>query len=149
MGYSETGSLFYFKKLLVFFLVTIKNCCSFVAHKEEITFHNNQTNAMTNTRSKVMILAWAITKTGISFGAAQGKAWEVIRLKESMKKGVVSFTYQKKDGTIRQATGTTSGEHFTYQRKTNRKGNPATITYYDLEKQSFRAFKAANLLQVA
>jgi hypothetical protein len=107
------------------------------------------TTTTNQTRSKVLTLAWALTRTGLPFGAAQRKAWKVIRLKESMKQGPVTFAYQKKDGTTRQATGTTSNQFFTYERKTSRKSNPATVTYFDMEKQAFRAFKAANLLEVA
>lgn len=99
-----------------------------------------------STRSKVLSLAHKLKSTGLDFGMAQKKAWKVIRLKESMAKEVVQFTFIKKDGTIRNATGTTSNEFFTYQKKTNKITPSHLVTYFDIEKQSFRCFKAANLV---
>jgi hypothetical protein len=77
MGYSETGSLFYFKKLLVFFLVTIKNCCSFVTGKEEITFHNNKINCM-----KKAIWASAHKPTDEQLSSLQEEGFHVSLLKD-------------------------------------------------------------------
>jgi len=109
-----------------------------------------QTTPTTNqTRSRVLTLDWTLRKRGLSFSEAQKKAWKVIRLKAQLRGGVVSFTYTKKDGTTRKATGTTSNRFFSYQRKTNRATPSHLVTYFDLDKNNFRAFNAANLQDVA
>jgi hypothetical protein len=94
-------------------------------------------------RSKAMKLAWALYKKGLSFGEAQRKAWKVLKLKEAMKVGEVEFTFLKKDGSIRPAKGTLQ---INYQKKTNRTSPIDVIAYFDIEKQSFRSFKAENLI---
>lgn len=101
-------------------------------------------------RSKVFTLANTLHyQQGLTKSEALTKAWKVIKLKEAMKSDQVNFTYQKKDGTTRQATGTTSNQYFTYQRKTDRPQSLTLVTYYDLEKKNFRSFQASNILQVA
>ena len=103
----------------------------------------------TPNRSQILTLAWNLHKAGLSFSDAQRKAWKVYNLKNRMKAGAVEFTYQKKDGSTRQATGTTSSTFFSYTRKTDRITPSHLVTYFDLDKNSFRSFKAANILEVA
>lgn len=99
-----------------------------------------------DTRSKVLSLAHKLKASGLSFGEAQKKAWKVIRLKEAMQNDIVEFTFIKKDGSLRAAKGTTSNQFFTYEKKTDRTTPSHLVTYFDIEKQSFRCFKAANLV---
>lgn len=96
-----------------------------------------------NTRSKVLTLAHQLRRTGLSFASAQRKAWKVIRLKHEMKNGEAEFTYTKKDGSKRRAVGTLQTN---YERKTNRVYSPLYVRYFDLEKNGFRQFAAANLV---
>ena len=99
-----------------------------------------------NIRSKVFTLANTLYwSNGLTRSESFKKAWKVIRIKEAMKNDQVEFTYQKKDGTTRRAVGTTSSKFFSYTRKTDRPTPITVITYFDIEKQGFRAFKAENI----
>ena len=100
-----------------------------------------------NLKSKVSSLANALHwNKGLSKSEAFRKAWKVIKLKEAMQDDQVEFAYQKKDGSTRNAVGTTSNRFFTYTRRTDRPSPIAVITYFDIEKQAFRAFKAENII---
>ena len=75
-------------------------------------------------------------------------------------KGIVEFTYMKDDGSIRQARGTLSNgvsdkfdewkrrhaEKAEDKEKKSKKGPRENFTYWDLDKEDFRSFKAQNLL---
>ena len=100
-----------------------------------------------NLKSKVFSLANVLHwNKGLSKSEAFRKAWKVIKLKEAMQNNRVDFTYQKKDGSTRNAVGTTSNQFFNYTRRTERPSQIAVITYFDIEKQAFRAFKAENII---
>jgi hypothetical protein len=61
----------------------------------------------TTTRRAVAILANALRyQQGFTPSAAWTKAWKVIKLKAAMREGVAQFTFTKKDGSQRPATGT-------------------------------------------
>jgi hypothetical protein len=100
-------------------------------------------------RSQILTLAWTLYRTGLTFSEAQRKAWKIADLKNRMRQGAVKFTYQKTDGTTRQAIGTTSARYFSYQRKTSRPAPAKVVTYFDLQKNSFRSFRASNLIDAA
>lgn len=72
---------------------------------------------------------------------------ELLRL--LLKKGKVSFTFQKKDGSVRHAVGTTNAGFYTYERKGNGNPTPADmVVYWDLEKDAWRSFHEAQLVSV-
>lgn len=102
-------------------------------------------------RSEVLTLAWSIRKTSnLPWGQCQAAAWKAARLRSALRSGPVSFSFQKDDGTTRQATGTLSRDLFTYESKGGPvKENPLLLKYFDLEKQAFRSCRIDRILQVA
>ena len=64
-------------------------------------------------------------------------------LKESLKKGIVTFQYKKKNGTIRTATGTTQREAIESNYSFKGEDGPSKYgytTYWDVEKEDWRCF---------
>jgi len=79
----------------------------------------------------IMTLAWQFVKrNGFTLAEALKQAWQVFKLKAKMYKGIVKFYYQKVDGSLREAYGTL----------------PTVQVYFDTERQEFRCFKVANVL---
>ena len=98
-----------------------------------------------------MQMAWQFVKrNGIELSEALKKAWQVFKLKAKMAKGIVKFYFRKIDGTIREAYGTLRTDLIpqTESSSDSRKKNDTVQTYYDTEKQSFRCFKVANLVEI-
>ena len=96
-------------------------------------------------KSLVFKTAWQIASNFGTFAEALKHAWELIKLKFAMMKGVVEFSYRKVDGSIRTAVGTLRSPHANYEYK----GKPSTnktLAYYDLEQGGFRCFKIENLI---
>lgn len=101
----------------------------------------------TNFRSKVFGWAYQIAKaTGKQFAVCLSKAWALYRLKKAMKQGVVSFAYEKADGTLRKAKGTLN----VLREITRKAGTPKTgsFPYFDIEANAFRSFKIENLVVI-
>ena len=97
-------------------------------------------------RSTVFKRAHQIVKnTGVKFSEALKKSWSIYRLLKTMGRKPTVFTYKKLNGEIREARGTI--QHVTS--KTERKTNYAVVTYFDLNKNGVRCFRAENLLNVA
>ena len=63
-----------------------------------------------------------------------------------MRHGIVTFTYLKKDGTIRNAIGTLKKGLLPETLGTGRKPSPDVLVYYDTERASWRSFRKENLL---
>jgi hypothetical protein len=96
-------------------------------------------------KSLVFKTAWQIASNFKSFSEALKHAWQTVKLKYAMLKGVVEFSYRKVDGSIRTAVGTLQGQHVNYEFK----GKPSTnktLAYFDLEQGAFRSFKIENLI---
>lgn len=82
--------------------------------------------------------------TGKAFSVCLAKAWALYRLTRRMHREVVTFAYEKADGSLRKAKGTlkdvqnlikgTGGENY------------KTVRYYDIDKQSFRSFRIENFI---
>ena len=98
----------------------------------------------------IMSMAWQFVKrNGINLSEALKKAWQVFKLKAKMAKGIVRFYFRKVDGSIREAYGTLRSDLMPeIKGDDTRKKNDTVQAYYDTEKQSFRCFKLANLVQV-
>ena len=69
--------------------------------------------------------------------------------------GRVWFVYLKEDGTVREACGTlckgVSKQFDAYECKTSKKADqwPTEVfTYWDLDKEAFRTFKASRLIKI-
>jgi hypothetical protein len=101
-------------------------------------------NGMTARRANVIA-----NRTG---SAAMGvvKAQMIDLLKEKLRNGVAHFIYMKKDGTIREAWGTCSGQLMkATQNGRGLSGDMVnTIKYWDVEKGGYRSLRYENLIQV-
>lgn len=105
-----------------------------------------------NIKSQVFTLAHAMRKqnTFLTWSQCLVQAWKVIKLKNQLREGIVSFSFQKTNGEVREAKGTLSTEHFNYTSKGTSKPSPITLVkYFDMEKNSFRSFRAERILNIA
>lgn len=101
------------------------------------------TNNLTISRMAVIALR---TNSELMAGA---KAMMIENLKKQMAAGIAHFIYRKKDGSLREAWGTTNslaGKHIN-GRGISRE-NFATTAYYDCEAGGWRSFRWENLVKV-
>lgn len=75
------------------------------------------------------------------------------KLHNLLKTRIVEFTFTKKDGTKRIAHGTLSAVYFAdngieSKSERTRKTNPNVVVYFDTDKNAFRSFTKASLLNV-
>lgn len=82
----------------------------------------------------------------------ENKTATAMALREALKKGIVRFTYYKKDGTLREAIGT---RNLTLAENKTGVAIPAPKTgivnenaYYDLDKQAWRSFIPENVVSI-
>lgn len=101
----------------------------------------------TNFRTKVFTQAHELMQaTHKTFAVCLAKAWALYRLSKRMSSGVVSFCYEKTDGTLRKAKGTLKEvEHLIKGTGTT---IYSTVRYFDVEADGFRSFKIENLITV-
>ena len=103
-----------------------------------------------NQLCEVMTLAWQFAKrNGFSMSDALKVAWRNIKVRAMMKTRIVKFYFQKVDGSIREAYGTLKETLIPATGSDNRKKNDTVQTYFDTEKQEWRCFKKANLMNIA
>lgn len=73
-------------------------------------------------------------------------------LKQQLASKIVSFTYTKKDGEIRNAEGTTNGDIILEYGGELPKGtgasNTDTIPYWDINSKGWRCFKVDNFISI-
>lgn len=103
-------------------------------------------------RSEIMSMAWSIKKQNqfLTFSQSLVQAWKVAKLKKALAAGEAKFTFQKTNGEVREAIGTTKAGAFQYEYKgTERTESPNQIKYFDLEKSAWRSFRAERILSVA
>jgi hypothetical protein len=99
--------------------------------------------------SRVMSLAWQFVKrNGYTMSEAMKVAWLNMKLKLAMTQRIVKFYYQKVSGEVREAYGTLKESIMPATQGTGRKTNDTVFTYFDTERESWRSFKKANLLNV-
>ena len=76
----------------------------------------------------------------------------VEKLKEMMRAGNVSFTYLKKDGTERHATGTLSTDIIPSENQPKSEGernmSEDILRYYDVDKEGWRSCIKANIVSI-
>lgn len=104
-----------------------------------------------NFRVRVMKYAWQLRKaTKQAWRACMLKAWQLYRLAKAMRERVVTFTYQKADGSFRLAHGTLTNVPVgaTLGGKRVTKPSYKTMAYFDTDRNSFRCFKVENLVSV-
>lgn len=70
------------------------------------------------------------------------------RLLECLINGVCEFSYEKSDGSIRNARGTLNVDMCPETKGTEKKPNESIQVYYDLDKESWRCFKKDKLVDV-
>lgn len=67
-------------------------------------------------------------------------------LKFRLRHGIVAFKFTKVDGTIREAHGTLKKSLLPPTLGTGKKPAAGIVVYYDTDKNSWRSFRAENLL---
>ena len=68
------------------------------------------------------------------------------RLTKQMHKGIVSFAYEKSDGSLRKAKGTLKDIQNLI--KGTGSENYKTVRYFDIEANGFRSFKVENFITI-
>ena len=103
-----------------------------------------------NLLHEIMSLAWQLVKrNGFSMSEAMKCAWANMKLKAAMKQRIVKFYFKKVDGSIREAYGTLKENLIPTTSGEIRKKNDTVQVYFDTERQEYRCFKKANLLNIA
>ena len=65
------------------------------------------------------------------------------QLKELLNKGEVTFSFEKKDGSIRRARGTRKSTLIPFEHLPKGEGsNSSAVAFYDLEKSEWRSVSA-------
>jgi hypothetical protein len=82
--------------------------------------------------------------TGKAFAVCLSRAWALYRLTRQMHKGVVTFAYEKADGSLRKAKGTLKDVQNLI--KGTGLENYKTVKYFDIEANGFRSFKVENFI---
>lgn len=87
--------------------------------------------------------AHTITKrTGETMSDSMKAAWQLQKLNEMLREGVVNLVYYKKDGSVRKALATLRCGGYKGTSDTLSK----VVVYYDLNKCAFRSFCVENLI---
>ena len=78
------------------------------------------------------------------------RAWYFERFRRWLKNGVVTFTYMKKDGSLREAKGTLNDLLIPIDKLPKGTGNDIvnyiSVCYFDLVKQEWRSFNVAEFV---
>lgn len=99
-----------------------------------------------NDLQMIMRRAWAIARsTGKMFSVCLSKAWAIYRLVRAMRAGIVSFAYEKADGSMRRAKGTLH-DAASAIKGTGRPDDGRTVKYYDVEADGWRSFRVENFI---
>jgi hypothetical protein len=75
----------------------------------------------------------------------------VNELRNRLREGVVKFFFQKKNGQLREAIGTTKLEAIPNEKHPQgiRQSPPSVVTFFDIEKQSWRCVSVASKMWAA
>ena len=99
---------------------------------------------MKNFRTKVFKQAHELMRaTGKAFAVCLSKAWALYRLTKRMRREIVTFAYEKADGSLRKAKGTLQDVQNLI--KGTGPENYKTVRYFDLEANRLRSLKVKNL----
>lgn len=102
-----------------------------------------------NDRKNIFNLAWQfVRRNGYSLSEALTFAWRNIKLRKALATRICKFTFQKVDGSIRQAFGTLADSIIPATSGSDRRRNDSVQVYFDTEKGEYRCFKKANLLSI-
>ena len=99
-----------------------------------------------NTMARALVVAQR-TKSDFLAGA---KAMMIESLKDKLRNGIAHFVFLRKDGSVREAWGTTNGS--LVATKVNGMGesreNYATTAYFDIEKAAWRSLRWESIVKV-
>lgn len=99
----------------------------------------------TSFRHKVFRMAYELVHaTGKTFAVCLSRAWALYRLTKQMRGGIVSFAYEKADGSLRKAKGTLKDIQSLI--KGTGKENYKTVRYFDVDAGGFRSFRVENFI---
>lgn len=114
------------------------------------THNDMKTNMIISNDSRMGTrMAVIASRTGSELMAG-AKAVLVEALKDKMRNGIARFVYQKKDGSYREAWGTTNrslAEKYISGNGVTREAY-ATTAYFDVEAGGWRSFRWENLVMV-
>ena len=91
-------------------------------------------------------------KPGFSWSDMLRYGWYFVRFREALRKGVVKFSYFKKDGSIREAKGTLNLLLLPEDKLPHSGLDPDAVTpadtfaYYDLDAAGWRSFRIDNFI---
>lgn len=106
--------------------------------------------SLRNALREILNLAWQfVRKNGYTMSEAMKVAWANYKLKQAMKNKIVRFYYRKVSGEIREAFGSLQNKLLPETKESGRKSNDTLFTYFDTERESWRSFKKANLINMA
>lgn len=94
-------------------------------------------------KRRLFHIAHTVKQHFANFSEALTYAWRIVKLQVALCLGVVKFEYLKKDGTVRQATGSNCDVPKTAG---TRPANYGVITYFDLDAQAWRSFQSHALI---
>ena len=99
-------------------------------------------------RSEIFKAAWNYTRElGIRFGYALRRSWAEWKVSNRLLKGMAIFSFQKKDGSIRKAIGTTNLDLIPAdQHPKGNKSSDKVICFFDLASNGWKCFSKNNLL---
>ena len=109
-----------------------------------------KTNMIISTDSRTVTRMAVIARRTGSELMAGAKAVLVEALKDKMRNGIAHFVFQKKDGSYREAWGTTNrslAEKYINGNGVTREAY-ATTAYFDVEAGGWRSFRWENLVMV-
>lgn len=96
---------------------------------------------ISNFRHKVFCMAYELMRTtGKAFAVCLSRAWALYRLTKQMHRGIVTFAYEKADGSLRRAKGTLKDVQGLISE------NYKTVRYFDVDANGFRSFKVENFI---
>ena len=94
-----------------------------------------------NFRHKVFCMAYELMRTtGKAFAVCLSRAWALYRLTKQMHRGIVTFAYEKADGSLRRLKDVQS------LIKGTGSENYKTVRYFDVDANGFRSFKVENFI---
>ena len=114
------------------------------------TDNDMKTNMIISTDSRMVTRMAVIARRTGSELMAGAKAVLVEALKDKMRNGIAHFVFQKKDGSYREAWGTTNrslADKYINGNGVTREAY-ATTAYFDVEAGGWRSFRWENLVMV-
>lgn len=122
---------------------------SYLCARNQTDKDMNSSMIISNDRRMVTRMAVIARRTGSELMAG-AKAVMVEALKDKMRNGIAHFVFQKKDGSLRKAWGTTNrslAEKYINGNGVTREAY-ATTAYFDVEAGGWRSFRWENLVMV-